>query len=49
MILLTGLALMLYAPTPLAILGAVLALCCMDFSKSTPPTERKLPAQEYEW
>ncbi len=49
MILLIGLALIGFAPAPLAFLGLVLCLSQLTFSKPQPPADRKLPAQEYDW
>jgi len=49
MIVLIGLALIGFAPAPLALLGLVLCLSQLSFSKPQPPADRKLPAQEWEW
>jgi hypothetical protein len=40
---------MAFAPTPLAIIGLVLALSNLQFSEPPPVTDRKLPAQEWDW
>ncbi len=49
MIALLGILLTAFAPLPWAILGAAIALSQLDLASPTPPSERKLPAQEWEW